>query len=348
MNSGRSHGRGECPSKERDDGQVSKTQFDVQGRCLQARDAAGIFAGQGRQGTRRGADDITYLPTLEGWLYLAVVIDLCSRKVVGYLMSDHLRSELASDALLSSLNAHVEAFNADKPKGDQVDLYLADDLKKLAFWNATGSGKTLLMHVNILQYRHYLDAHGKADSLNRTILLTPNEGLSSQHLDEFRASGIQAEIFNKESRGLFAGKSVEIIEVTKLKEQMGDKTVAIDAFEGNNLVLVDEGHRGAGGDEWMGARARLSEDGFSFEYSATFGQAMKAANKPGLTQEYAKCILFDYSYKYFYADGYGKDYSILNLSEEQSDDQRQIYLTACLLAFYQQQRLLTDRKATFA
>lgn len=253
-----------------------------------------------------------------------------------------------AEALLASLNAHVEAFNTDKPKSDQIDPYSADDLKKLAFWNATGSGKTLLMHVNILQHRHYLDAHGLTDKLNRTILLTPNEGLSSQHLDEFHASGMQAEIFNKESRGLFSGKSVEIIEVTKLKEQMGDKTVAIDAFEGNNLVLVDEGHRGAGGEEWMGARARLSEEGFSFEYSATFGQAMKAANKPALTQEYAKCILFDYSYKYFYADGYGKDYSILNLSEEQSEEQRQIYLTACLLAFYQQQRLFTDRKATFA
>jgi len=253
-----------------------------------------------------------------------------------------------ADKLLKDLNAHVEAFNADKPKGDQVDSYVSDDLKKLAFWNATGSGKTLLMHVNVLQYRHYLDQHGLADELNRTILLTPNEGLSNQHLDEFAASGMQAEIFNKDGRGLFTGRSVEIIEVTKLKEQMGDKTVAIDAFEGNNLVLVDEGHRGAGGEEWMDARARLSEEGFSFEYSATFGQAMKAANKPALTQEYAKCILFDYSYKYFYQDGYGKDYSILNLSEEQSEEQRQIYLTACLLAFYQQQRLFADRKTTFA
>ena len=29
------------------------------------------------------------------------------------------------------------------------------DLNKVAFWSATGSGKTLLMHVNVLQYRHY-------------------------------------------------------------------------------------------------------------------------------------------------------------------------------------------------
>jgi hypothetical protein len=37
-----------------------------------------------------------------------------------------------------------------------------------------------------------------------------------------------------------------VIEVTKLADEMGDKTVATGAFEGNNLVLVDEGHRGTG------------------------------------------------------------------------------------------------------
>jgi hypothetical protein len=252
------------------------------------------------------------------------------------------------DKLLADLNARVEAFNEDKPQGDRVDPYVAEDLRKLAFWSATGSGKTLLMHVNILQYRHYLDHHGRAGELNRTILLTPNEGLSRQHLQEFEASGMPAEIFDKEGRGLFAGHNIEIIEVTKLKEEMGAKTVAIDAFEGDNLVLVDEGHRGAGGEEWMGMRNRLSESGFSFEYSATFGQAMKAANKPALTQEYARCILVDYSYKYFYEDGYGKDYHIRNLSEEKNEEQRRLYLTAGLLTFYQQQRVYSDRRMSFA
>lgn len=45
------------------------------------------------------ASDITYLPTLEGWLYLAVVIDLFSRKVVGWSMGDSLASGLVVDAL---------------------------------------------------------------------------------------------------------------------------------------------------------------------------------------------------------------------------------------------------------
>lgn len=158
---------------------------------------------------------------------------------------------------------------------------------------------------------------------NRIILLTPNEGLSIQHLAEFDASGIDAELFSKESRSLSSGRSVEIIEVTKLKEEMGLKTVAIEAFEGNNLVLVDEGHRGASSSlegAWMSARNRLCENGFSFEYSATFGQAMKG--KKDLETIYAKNILFDYSYKYFYKDGFGKDYRILNLADDSDEDRR--------------------------
>lgn len=43
--------------------------------------------------------DITYVPTDEGWLYLAAVIDLCSRRIVGWAMGDHLRAELCLEAL---------------------------------------------------------------------------------------------------------------------------------------------------------------------------------------------------------------------------------------------------------
>jgi putative transposase len=43
--------------------------------------------------------DITYIPTWSGWLYLAVVLDVFSRRVVGWAMADHLRTELVIDAL---------------------------------------------------------------------------------------------------------------------------------------------------------------------------------------------------------------------------------------------------------
>jgi len=255
------------------------------------------------------------------------------------------------DKLLVSLNEFVQKFNADnKLDKDKIPAYEPPDLRKIAFWNATGSGKTLLMHVHILQYQHYLSLHGQGRQLNRIILLTPNEGLSRQHLVEFHAAGLDADLFSKDGKSLFAGKTIEIIDIHKLREDMGEKTVAIDAFEGNNLVLVDEGHRGSSGKDagrWMDARRRLCEQGFSFEYSATFGQAMKVSGNKSLEQEYAKCILFDYSYKYFYRDGFGKDYRILNLADDSDEEKRRLYLTACLLAFYQQQRLYRDKSAEF-
>jgi putative transposase len=48
--------------------------------------------------------DITYIWTWEGWLYLASVIDLASRRVVGWAMADHMRAELVCDALQMALD----------------------------------------------------------------------------------------------------------------------------------------------------------------------------------------------------------------------------------------------------
>ena len=256
-------------------------------------------------------------------------------------------------ALLVAINAQVATCNADKPESDQIAPFQEDgeawsQINKIAYWSATGSGKTLLMHANILQYQFYLDKHGRRRELNRIILLTPNEGLSQQHLREFEAAGLAAELFQKDGTGLFAGQRIEILDIHKLKDEMGDKTIAIDAFEGNNLVLVDEGHRGASGGEegaWMRFRNALCEKGFSFEYSATFGQAVKGNR--ALTDLYAKSILFDYSYRYFYGDGFGKDYQILNLDEGTQANHLEAYLVACLLAFFQQQRLYKEQSAAF-
>jgi transposase InsO family protein len=47
--------------------------------------------------------DITYVRTWEGWLYLAVILDAFSRRVVGWALADHLRTELATDALQMAL-----------------------------------------------------------------------------------------------------------------------------------------------------------------------------------------------------------------------------------------------------
>ena len=95
----------------------------------------------------------------------------------------------------------------------------------------------------------------------------------------------------------------------------------------------------------MRFRNALCEKGFSFEYSATFGQAVKG--NPGLTDLYAKNTLFDYSYRYFYGDGFGKDYQILNLDEGTQENHLELYLVACLLSFFQQQRLYRERESAF-
>lgn len=50
-------------------------------------------------GTTRWCGDITYLPTDQGWLFLAVVVDIATRKVVGWATADHLRTGLVTDAL---------------------------------------------------------------------------------------------------------------------------------------------------------------------------------------------------------------------------------------------------------
>jgi hypothetical protein len=60
---------------------------------------------------------------------------------------------------------------------------------------------------------------------------------------------------------------------------------------------------------------------------------------------YAKCTAFDYSYKFFYEDGYGKEFLILNLPDDKDEENLALYFTACLLSFYQQMRLWETQRA---
>ena len=51
----------------------------------------------------RWCGDITYVKSWEGWAYVATVIDLFSRKVVGWAVADHMRTSLVTDALTIAL-----------------------------------------------------------------------------------------------------------------------------------------------------------------------------------------------------------------------------------------------------
>lgn len=244
------------------------------------------------------------------------------------------------EQLRQSINTFLkDDFNFRTETWHGMDEFAEEDMNKLAYWCATGSGKTLMMHINIKQYLHYAEKY-HAKKLNRILILTPNEGLSSQHLQELYLSNFSAELFSKQGRGgVFTGKTIEVIDINKLADTDGDKTVAVESFEGNNLVLVDEGHKGSGGEVWKGYRNTLTQEGFSFEYSATFGQAIAAqtgASRDALLKEYGKATLFDYSYRYFYNDGYGKDYRIMNMASWDDEELLNMYLTAYLLCLYEQ------------
>jgi hypothetical protein len=261
-----------------------------------------------------------YLAVLFAEIYLDLLFNDCER-------------------FLAELNAFSEDLQRDA--GWKVPPFTEDDLSKIAFWMATGSGKTLIMHINLWQYLHHSKGKAQHDNI---LLITPNEGLSRQHLEEFRKSGIAAWHYGSSEghpTGLFADEAtVTVIEITKLTERKrgGGLSVEVDAFGPNNLLFVDEGHRGASGEVWRQLRAKLAEEGFTFEYSATFGQIVNGApsdKRCTLLEEYAKSILFDYSYPHFYADGYGKDYFIINLRDE-TDTFNDWMVLGNLLSFYEQ------------
>ncbi|WP_067051142.1 DEAD/DEAH box helicase family protein [Methanofollis ethanolicus] len=248
--------------------------------------------------------------------------------------------------------------------------YTPTDFRKIAYWMATGSGKTLILHINILQWLHY-NRGPDAIPIDKILLITTSESLSAQHLDEMKKSGIPAEMYQT---GYFAGmlspETVHIIDINKLYDQEkerentrnkleprnpknkgssgGGVRVDVRTIGSHNLILVDEGHVGSSGKVWRELRDKVSENGFTFEYSATFGQAIrkKGGNiDKDLLRTYGRAIIFNYSYPYFYGDYFGKDFRLLNL--ERSGDTpftsefKHLVLLANLLTFYEQ-RLIYD------
>ena len=246
------------------------------------------------------------------------------------------------DELLAELNDFVDRFHNDDFLYNLSEYkYSEDDLNYIALWSATGSGKTILMHINFLQYKHY--SKNKYNKEYSYILITPNERLSYQHIEEFTLSNIESDRFNK-MHGL-GSDYISVIENTKLAEKEGVEQIAVESLGNDNVVFVDEGHRGTKGDTWLENRKKLCEKGFSFEYSATFGQAAQSKDNNSIFKRYAKSIIFDYSYKYFYNDGYGKDFNILNHNNTSNITADFIYMVGVLLTFYQQLKFYNDNMA---
>jgi len=166
-------------------------------------------------------------------------------------------------------------------------------LARGAFFMATGSGKTLLLHAHLQQVLYYLDTRRNPAALvdrpdqrrefANILLITPNEGLPAQHLDELQLSGLDgALLIEDRGGGRFLGPRIHVIEIHKPADAPSADGVSIPLAElgEHNLVFADEGHKVAGSEAqtWKNRQKALSKSGFLLEYSATFQQAAGSAD----------------------------------------------------------------------
>ena len=79
---------------------------------------------------QKWATDITYLPTESGWVYLAVVLDLFSRKVVGWSISESLATPLVSTTLRNAIEARKPDTKSLLHHSDRGSQYASDDYQK--------------------------------------------------------------------------------------------------------------------------------------------------------------------------------------------------------------------------
>ena len=140
-----------------------------------------------------------------------------------------LFTEIFLDRYFSSKGEFIEELNEYIAKLYSQSLgligipaFTEKSLNKLAYMCATGSGKTLLMHINILQFLHYFNRAKRQNShleINNIIVLAPNENMALQHLDELKLSSISAGLFNKDDLLCNLDSDVLVIDMNKLREE---------------------------------------------------------------------------------------------------------------------------------
>lgn len=122
--------------------------------------------------------DITYIPTWQGWVYLATVIDCYSSMVVGYAMADHMRLSLVTDALdMARRNGGLQPeciFHSDR--GSQ---YTSGPIARyLSFWGMRGSmGRTGVCWDNAKAESFF--ASLKKELVHRTVYSTRRKAIES-------------------------------------------------------------------------------------------------------------------------------------------------------------------------
>lgn len=83
---------------------------------------------------RKWAGDITYVWTEEGWLYVAAIIDLCSRRIVGWAMASHLRTELCREALQMAIRNRRPGQDLIH-HSDRGCQYASEEYQQLLLWH---------------------------------------------------------------------------------------------------------------------------------------------------------------------------------------------------------------------
>ena len=193
----------------------------------------------------------------------------------------------------------TEYFFVDQQSDGYDESSRQETQRMLAYWMATGSGKTLVMHLNILQYLHHFC---KDDNARLQIFLTtPLANLIKQHEREL-------EPYVRKLNETYNNRIELIIDTTQGLLQKDDDYFHLpDEGEIRRLILVDEAHIGLTSQQsgkFRELRNRLNvRNSFLFEYSATFHNIAKE-----LEDEYDNAIIYRYDYARFYSDGYGKDH----------------------------------------
>ena len=209
----------------------------------------------------------------------------------------------------------TEQFFADQNESNNGKT----EQRTLAYWMATGSGKTLVMHLNILQYLHHFckedNARGNTQAKTLQIFLTtPLANLIKQHEREL-------EPYIRKLNEIYNNRIELTIDTTQgLLQKDEDYFQLPDNGEVRRLILVDEAHIGLTSQEsgkFRELRNRLNVGpSFLFEYSATFHNVAKE-----LKDEYDKAIIYRYDYARFYNDGYGKDYFFKSIAADTVTDE---------------------------
>jgi transposase InsO family protein len=119
--------------------------------------------------------DITYLRTGQGWLYLATVIDLATRMVVGWQLADHMRTSLVTDALAMAIDAgHVNAeaiFHSDRGAqytSASFHRFCKDNLIRTSIgrtgvcWDNAAAESFFAALKNEMYYRHIFHTRARA------------------------------------------------------------------------------------------------------------------------------------------------------------------------------------------